>query len=160
MEDEELLLALHLGSLGFHEIKYWLKHLKKKKITSMKSLEAHTGDRNIVSSLAKHTKSDSDHMALFVLFKVNYSVQIQDHQASKIANESKETLDTLSFVPEYIGGRLLQGLLLTKKIQEQLKIRSDLLSWPTDIPLIRELPLNTVIKVFSSKFEEDNLKWQ
>ena len=124
----------------------------------MKSLEAHIGDCSIVSNLAKHTKSDSDHMALFVLFKVNYSVQIQDHQASKLANESKETLDTLSSVPEYIGGRLLQGLLLTKKIQEQLKIRCDLLSWPTDIPLIRELPLNTLIKVFSSKFEEDNFK--
>ena len=163
MDEESLITPSYLFEVGLAKTEYWLSHFKKVGLTSISAIDSHENDMNVYSTLATYSTSDSERKALHKIFKI---VKREDSTQERRQNilqmhmgtKSREALDINKIIEQCSGGLLLQGIFLTKNLEDQLKVRRSLIGIPKNMKWSEGLSSGDSFKVCSSKLEENSYK--
>ena len=167
MDEESSITASYLLEVGLDKTEYWLSRFKKVGLTSISAIDSHENDRNVYSTLATYSTSDGERKALRKIFKIvkrEDSTQkcqqnvLQMHMEKRMGTKFREVLDIDKIIEQCSGGLILQGIFLTKNLEDQLKVRGSLIGIPKNMKWSEGLSSGDSFKVCSSKLEENSYK--
>ena len=166
-DEESSITASYLLEVGLAKTEYWLSHFKKVGLTSISAIDSHENDMNVYSTLATYSTSDGERKALRKIFKIvkrEDSTQkcqqniLQMHMEKRMGTKSREALNIDKIIEQCSGGLILQGIFLTKNLEDQLKVRGSLIGIPKNMKWTEGLSSGDSFKVCSSKLEENSYK--
>ena len=170
MDEESSIPASYLFEVGLAKPEYWLSHFKKVGLTSMSAIDSHENDMNIYSTLVTYCTSDDERKVLRKIFKIDKREDFADstqkcqqnilqmHMEKRMGTKSMEALEINQIIEQCSGGLVLQGIFLTKNLEDQLKVRRPLIGIPKYMEWREGLSSGDSFKVCSSKLEENSYK--
>ena len=162
--------ASYLFEVGLAETEYWLSHFKKVGLTLISAIDSHENDMNIYSTLVTYSTSDDERKALRKIFKIVKREDFADstqkcqqnilqmHMEKRMGAKSREALEINKIIEQCSGGLMLQGIFLTKNLEDQLKMRRSVIGTPKNMKWREGLSSGDSFKVCSSKLEENSYK--
>ena len=170
MDEESSITASYLFEVGLAKPEYWLSHFKKVGLTSISAIDSHENDMNIYSTLTPYSTSDGERKALRKIFKIvkredfadstqtRQQSILQIHMEKRMGNKSREALDINKLIEQCSGGLMLQGIFLTKNLEDQLKVRRSVIGTPKNMKWREGLSSGDSFKICSTKLEENSYK--
>ena len=154
-------LASHLRSQGLDDADFWMPKFEEIGVKSMQSLPFVEGDNETFSDLEGMARNKVEKRVLKKLLKIEQKTEDlskpNSHAPLRTLQQSEWFSDSM-LLQKDSGRRALQGVYLTKNLEDQLQVRDQLLEIPENVVVAEASQENDIVKQFSSIHPEENYK--